>query len=237
MSDPPVSSYSYDSSNGVTTYYGGGLTWTQTYSPETGMAIRSYSPSSVITNSTTPPIVTIPNIDQSSNALVLGAVAAAASGAGLVASSSAGAAEGAAASSTAASGTTSAAEMEEYQQQMEFDKRLDARLRELVQEKPAFDRMSSETITQTLIGGTMFAIIVGSGVLIQRSWAGPVVVSEPSVVVVTTRPTSPIDPETGSTLIPNTKKKFLFIDPDEPSAYPFTFTKNKFRKRSLFDFE
>jgi hypothetical protein len=218
MSDPPVSSYSYDSSNGVTTYYGGGLTWTQTYSPETGMAIRSYLPSSVITNSTTPPIVTIPNIDQSSNALVLGAVAAAAS-------------------STAASGTTSAAEMEEYQQQMEFDKRLDARLRELVQEKPAFDRMSSETITQTLIGGTMFAIIVGSGVLIQRSWAGPVVVSEPSVVVVTTRPTSPIDPETGSTLIPNTKKKFLFIDPDEPSAYPFTFTKNKFRKRSLFDFE
>ncbi len=234
MSDPPISSYSYDSSNGVTTYYGGGLSWTQTYDYETGAPIRSYLPTSPVINSTTPPVITIPSSDQGGNALVLGAVAAAATGAGLVASSTAGAAEGAVASSTAATGgSTSMAEQEEARLQQEFEQELQERFEEVMREQPALARMSNETIVQTIVGGSMLALLVGSGILSSRVESKPL---NTSVVVMTPRPVPPNDPNTHLPLIPDPEEKPLFVDPDfeQPPVFLFTSSKKRFRKHSLF---
>lgn len=236
MSNPPISSYSYDSSNGVTTYYGGGLSWTQTYDYETGVPIRSYLPSSPIINSTTPPVITIPSSNQSGNALVIGAVAAVAAGAGLVASSSAGAAEGAAAgSTTATSGPASMAEQEEAQLQQEFEQQLDHRFEEIVQGQPTLARMSKDTIIQVIAGGSMFALLVGSGALSFHAQAGPVTTS---VVVMTPEPAPPKDPNTGMPITPDPKKKPLFVDPDfeQPPVFLYVSPKKKFRKHSLFSY-
>jgi hypothetical protein len=228
MSDPPIENYNYDSSNGVTTYYGGGLAWTQTYDRSTGNPIRSYSPTSPIVNSTIP-VITIPSSNTSGNALVLGAVASVAAGS-TIASSIAGTAEGVVAESAVQSGTQSVTEAEEAELQKEFEERLWARLEEMAKETPKLARMSQETVAQALVGGTFLAILAGSAVLSHQAYAGPIT---PTVVILHDPKPAPVDPETQIPIF-SPKKNGLFVDPDalEVPVYPYSF----YRKKKLREF-